>query len=330
MSLRTTALVAGVIGALLLATGLIADSQRPPSDVTAVAKVDTAIVVFEPEMLAFAGESRIGVTGEGEVVALSARPADAAAWLADREATRVTGLPDWETLSATTEPLTFEAAATPAVSPSPTVSPSPSQSPSASPSPEPTPTASPSPGAEDETEDEPVNVLAESSQDHWRTDWRGENRLAFKGTDVPPGEVLVVINVAGTPFTQTDLALTREVDDGWITPLIWWGAFLLTAGVIAFVLRFIDLRPAQARGEEWMAKRQRSGEDGSDPRPGTRRARRASGDVLPEPRLDEEAIAASAAARMSGATPASAASAPVAESAPDASGFSTDEGKESR
>ncbi|MFW2513208.1 hypothetical protein ACNI3K_05470 [Demequina sp. SO4-13] len=285
MSLRSTALVAGVIGALLLAAGLVAESQRPPRHVTASASVDTAIVVYEAEMVAFAGDSRIAVSGEGPIVARTARPADAEAWLADHEATLVTGLPTWETLS--TE--AFEAAT---ASPSPSASPSASEEPAEESSPSPSPSASPSAG--EDAESEPVDILAQTSQDHWRAEWRGEDRLSIRGSDVPPGETLVIVSSDGTDLTVTDLALTRDVDDGWIAPLIWWGAFLLAVGVIALVLRFVDLRPAQARGEEWMAKRQRAGGDGDEPRPRSRRARRANGEHLPEASLDEDEQPASA------------------------------------
>ncbi|WP_144018942.1 hypothetical protein [Demequina sp. NBRC 110056] len=319
MSLRTTALVAGVIGVLLLAAGLIADAQRPPRDVTPTASVDTAVVVYEPEMIAFAADNRIGFSGDGAIVGLTARPADAEAWLAEHDATYVTGVPDWETLSTDV--------AEPAPSPSPTVSPSASASPS-EPEPSPSPSASEGESAE---EAEPVDLLAEGSQDHWRQDWRGSGRLSIVASEVPAGEVLVVVSQDGTPLTSADLALTRDVQDGWITPLIWWGAFLTAVGVIALVLRFIDLRPAQAKGEKWIADRQRVGED-DEPTPGSRRARRAAGEHLPEATLEDEDSAPAPSAESSprrAATAASAASVAAASapssSAPSASSVSSTE-----
>ncbi|GIG55294.1 hypothetical protein [Demequina activiva] len=295
MSLRTTALIAGVIGVLLLAVGLIANAQRPPRDVTPSAAVDTGIVVVEPEMIAFAGEDRIGFSGEGDLVALTARPADAHAWLVGREATELTGQPDWESLS--TADVAIE-------EPQPTASPSASASPSEAASPSPSPSASAGEEAEDA---EPVDVLAQTSQDHWRDERRGQDRLSIVAADVPAGETLVVVSRDGSPLTSVDMSVTRDVQDGWITPLIWWGVFLTLAGIIALVLRFIDVRPAQAKGEEWIAKRQKVGEE-DDPSPGTRRARRAAGEHLPETSLDEEAV-----------TSASAGSAPSAPSSPPAS-----------
>ncbi|MFV0632499.1 hypothetical protein [Demequina sp.] len=309
MSLRTTALVAGAIGVLLLAVGLIADAQRPPREVQPDATVDTAVVVYEPEMIAFAGDNRLGFSGDGAIVGLTARPADAEAWLAAYDVTYVTGLPDWERLSTDT------------AQPQPTVSPSPSTSPSASePATEPSPTVSPSAEAEQPT----VDLLAQGSQDHWREEFRGSKRLSIVASDVPEGEVLVVVSRDGTPLTSVDMTQTRDVQDGWITPLIWWGAFLTVVGIIALILRFIDLRPAQAKGEEWMAKRQKV-TDEADPEPGTRRARRANGEHLPEASLrddDDLPPAPVVTSPRRAATAASAASAPHAESAAeDAAAF---------
>ena len=100
---------------------------------------------------------------------------------------------------------------------------------------------------------------------------------------------------SGEPLTSTDVGFVREVNDGWITPLIWWGIVLTAVGFIALILRFVDLRPLQAKYEEWIARRQRTGEVEDDARPGSRRARRAAGEHLPEASLDEEPATASAA-----------------------------------
>lgn len=285
MTLRTAALAAGVLGVLLLITGLIADAQRPPRDVVATAEVDTSVVVYSPAMIEFAAQSRLGVSGSGDIVALTARPADANAWLAERDATAITGLPEWETLStAPYEPTEPEASptASPTTSASPSTSASASPSESASPSADASPSASPSADAEAEAA---VDVLEETSSDHWREQWNGADRVAVLASDVPEGETLIITSRDGSPLEQADLRLTREVNDGWITPLIWWGAALTLIGLIALILRFVDLRPAQAKVESWRAGRTVS-EDTSEP--GTRRARRESGEHLPEASLDEE------------------------------------------
>lgn len=302
MKLRTAGIIAGVIGALVLTAGLIADDQRPSRKVTAVATLDAATVVIEPEMLAFIGDSRIGVNGEGAVIALSARPDDATAWLDDRTAVYVTGLPEWEVLAtsvsdpAEAEPDGDDATGTPTpedTTSSPTPSPTtedatatPSPTPDeATPTPDdttPTPTAddataTPTPDAAAPGADAPV---ADTSQDHWRSSWRGEGRVAVLASAVAPGETLVIVSADGSPLSSVDVGFEREVNDAWITPLIWWGVALTAVGLISLVLRFIDVRPAQARAEEWFAKRQRVGDPADKPRPGGRRARR-SGDSPP-------------------------------------------------
>ncbi|WP_084101810.1 hypothetical protein [Demequina sp. NBRC 110051] len=288
MTVRTTALIAGVIGVLLLAAGLIADAQRPPRDVIAEATLSTSVLVYEPEMIAFAADSTMGIEGEGDLVAVTARPADADAWLAEHEATEVTGLPEWEVLA--TEAYEPQTAASASPSPSASASEEPSDEPSEEASAEASPSASASPSAEPE-----VDLLTDTSSDHWREQWEGTDRLEILASDVPAGEVLVVMDRSGEALASTDVGFVREVNDGWITPLIWWGIVLTAVGVIALILRFVDLRPLQAKYEEWIARRQRTGEDEDDARPGSRRARRAAGEHLPEASLDEEPATASAA-----------------------------------
>lgn len=288
MSVRTTALIAGVIGVLLLAAGLIADAQRPPREVSAEATLTTSVLVYSPEMIAFAADSTIGVEGDGDLVAATARPVDADAWLAQHEATEVTGLPDWEVLS--TEAYEPQTAATASPSPSASASAEPSDEPSEEASAEASPSASASPSAAPE-----VDLLTDTSTDHWRDQWDGADRLEIVASEVPDGETLVVMSRDGAALASTDVGFEREVNDGWITPLIWWGIVLTVVGVIALILRFVDLRPLQARYEEWIARRQRSGDDEDDADPGSRRARRAAGEHLPEASLDEEPTTASAA-----------------------------------
>ncbi|WP_084077021.1 hypothetical protein [Demequina sp. NBRC 110057] len=311
MTVRTTALIAGVIGVLLLAAGLIADAQRPPTEVSAVAELTTAVVVYEPEMIAFAEDSTIGVEGKGDLVAVTARPADADAWLAEHEAIQVTGLPEWEVLA--TAPYGVDAA----TSASPSPSASPSAEASAASSDEPSASASPDASASPEPE---VDLLADTSEDHWRDQWDGTDRLEITASDVAEGETLVVMSRDGSALASTDVGFEREVNDGWITPLIWWGAVLTVIGLIALILRFIDLRPAQAKYEEWTAKRQRTGD--VDAELGTRRARRAAGEHLPEASLDEPDEPASAPTPDTGATPATG-STPATPSSPTEPGSAT-------
>ncbi|WP_152649852.1 hypothetical protein [Demequina oxidasica] len=307
MSLRTTGLIAGVIGVILLIVGFVADSVRPPEDVVAHADVSTSVVVVQSDFLTISPEGTLSVEGDGEIVAYTARPVDAEAWLAEVDYTEVNSLPDWEVLG------TRDVAV-----PSPTPSPEPSSSTSASasaeaktdekketPSPSPSPeekessSASPSPSASPEpaivpTEADPFIATEGRSTDLWRNSFIATNRLDIAVDSVPTGLTLVVMTEDGSALTGTDLTLTRVVNDDWITPLLWWGAVLVVAGLIALVVLFIDLRPAQARGESWMASR--SAEKKGIEKDGSRRSRRAAGAAIPQASLDDApAITADAA-----------------------------------
>lgn len=261
MSLRTTGLIAGVIGVILLIVGFIANSVRPPEAVVAHAEIDTPVVVYDPDFVTIAPDGQISVEGSGEIVAYTARPVDADAWLGEASYSLVTGLPDWEILSTRSVERVV-------ASPSPSPSPSPSAS------------ASPSAAAA------PVEgfIAADGrSSDLWRDIWTGTDRVDIPVASIPAGLTLVVMSADNSALTGTELSLTRTINDDWIAPLLWWGAALVLAGLIALVLLFIDLRPAQSRGESWMAARKA----GAGSKPGSRRSRRAEGATIPQASLDE-------------------------------------------
>ena len=287
MSLRTTGLIAGVIGVVLLIVGFVADSVRPPEDVVAHADVSTSVVVYNPDFLTISPGGQLSVEGNGDIVAYTARPVDAVAWLADVDYTEVTSLPDWEVLgtrdvakaspSPSPEP-SSSASASASVSPSKKASPSPSPSASASVSATPAPVMAPS-------LNDPFVAMEGRTTDQWRDAYTGTDQLDIAVDSVPAGLTLVVMSADGTALTGTDMSLTRVVNDDWITPLLWWGAILVVMGLIALVVLFIDLRPAQARGESWMASRS-SGRKG-DIKDGSRRSRRAAGAAIPTASLDD-------------------------------------------
>jgi len=289
VSLRTTGLIAGVIGVVLLIVGFVADSVRPPEDVVAHADVSTSVVVYNPDFLTISPGGQVSVEGNGDIVAYTARPVDAVAWLADVNYTEVTSLPDWEVLgtrdvakpspSASPEPSSSASA-----SASPSASPEPSSSASASASPSPSVSATPTPVMAPSLND-PFVAMEGRTTDQWRDAYTGTDQLDIAVDSVPAGLTLVVMSADGTVLTGTDMSLTRVVNDDWITPLLWWGAILVLVGLIALVVLFIDLRPAQARGESWMASRS-SGRKG-DIKDGSRRSRRAAGAVIPTASLDD-------------------------------------------
>ena len=98
---------------------------------------------------------------------------------------------------------------------------------------------------------------------------------------VPAGLVLVVEALGDGELTAATLDITRTVDDQWISQVFWWGVALSILGLIALIARFIDVRPAQSKGEEWLAGRAAVGSGKGDPHPGSRRARRAAGSAIP-------------------------------------------------
>lgn len=278
MTLRTTAIIAGVLGLLMLVAGLIADAARADRQVVTEQALDTPVVVLGPEVLALPGLERIAINAEGGLEANTARPVDAEAWIKRRSATYVLGYAGWDALATRTEERVV-------VTPSPTVSPSADAT--ASPSAEPTdePTASPEATADDATFDV-------GSTDVWRHSWHGVDRVAVTGSTLAVGESLVVYADSGQPLTSIEFYAQRQVNDGWIAPLIWIGAALAALGLVALVSGLIDIRPLQARAETWRRKR---GAADEPPRPGSRRERRLAGSTLPEVSLDEPEEATSAA-----------------------------------
>ncbi|MDN4471783.1 hypothetical protein [Demequina zhanjiangensis] len=270
MRLRTTALIAGLFGVIALIVGLVAQQQRPETTVTVGAPVGTAAVIVPADMLAFAGtDGRYAVDGAGTLLAFSALPGDLEAWASSREVTYVTGMPTWESLTTTVQ------------EPEPDPSASPSASPEEESSPSPSPSVSADAGPQFES-------LLAGSADLWRQSWTGTDRLSVGGANVEPGLELMLTSEDGSPLTGVDLTLSRDVNDAWVAPLIVWGGILTAIGVIALVLLLIDVRPVQARAEEWMAHRQRIGTGDAGPKPGSRRARRLEGAAVPEAELAAE------------------------------------------
>jgi hypothetical protein len=245
----------------------VSPTAAPAIDVT------NAVVVVTPEVMTLAPGGRVAVSGDGEIEAHAARAVDADAWVSLRSATFITGMPTWDELS--------KRDAT-RVEPEP----SPSPSPSGSPSPSAEPSPSPSPSAEADG-DEDVAEIERGSSDIWRTTWRGTDRLSIAVDSIPPGTTVVFETVDGSALGAADMLVYREVTDGWITPLIWWGAVLAVIGAIALIFLFLDLRPVQARAETWLARRGRIGSGTSEVVPGSRRDRRRAGAAVPTADLED-------------------------------------------
>jgi len=276
VTLRTAGLIAGVIGVILLAVAAVANLVKPSAEATPQATLDVAVVVVTPEFLATSPDAELTIRGTGDLAVHTARVEDVDAWTSTREYVTITGLTDWENLSTTT------------ASPSPSPSPSPSGSASASPSASPSKAAkaSPSASASPSTSASPsptpsVAPTPLGSQDIWRDTAQEESTYSITGARVAPGLALVVEALGDDTLTDASLAISRTIDDDWISQVFWWGVGLSIIGLIALIARFIDVRPAQSKGEQWLAGRAAVGSGKDDPRPGSRRARRAAGHAIP-------------------------------------------------
>ncbi|WP_062201321.1 hypothetical protein [Demequina salsinemoris] len=311
MKLRTTALIAGLLGVVALVVGLVAQTQRPESAVTVPGSVDTAAVVVPADMLAFADGGRYAVDGEGTVLAFSVLPVDLEAWASDKVVTYVEGMPTWDGLTTTVADMAPEPSASPSASAEAADDATSDSGDEASAS------SSASPGT-DEVEYE---SLLEGSSDLWRDSWTGTDRLSVGAADVETGLDLVFVSEDGSPLTSVDLKMSREVNDGWITPLIVWGGILTAVGLLALLLLIFDVRPVQARAEEWMAHRQRIGAGDEGPKPGSRRARRLQGATIPEAEIESEASESATGAEDAAASADPAEPEPAPDEGPSESDF---------
>ena len=102
------------------------------------------------------------------------------------------------------------------------------------------------------------------------------------------GLTLVVESLGSTDVTSASLTMPRVIDDEWIDQVLWWGVALSIVGLIALIARFIDVRPAQTKGEEWLAQRSGIGSGKQDARPGSRRHRRSLGAAMPVATIPSE------------------------------------------
>jgi hypothetical protein len=256
--------------------GLVANDARPDREVVTTATLDTPVVVLGPEVVALQGLTRIAITADGEIEAHEARDVDADAWLKRHSATYVTGFAGWDALETRTESRV--------VLPSEEPSPSPSPDATSDPSPSPTPSetaATPTPAAEPEVDN--------GATDHWRSTWRGVDRVSIASNAIAPGDTIVVFTADGSNLTNVQFTAVRQVNDGWINPLIWIGGALGALGALAVLSGLIDTRPAQAKVEAWMRGRAKVGAEPS-PRPGSRRERRLAGSTLPAADLAEDSL----------------------------------------
>ncbi len=288
MTLRTTAIIAGVLGLVMFLTGVIASAVRDDREVVTQQSLDTPVVVLGPEVLALPGIERIAINGAGALDANTARPVDAEAWLKRHSATYVLGYVDWDELATRTG----TRITTPSVAPSPSPDPSGAPTDDAAAADAATTDAATDAAGDGEASPSPAPSVDEAEQlydygsnDLWRHSWRGESRVVVTGATVAAGETLVVFDETGDNLESVEFYAVRDVNDEWISPMMWVGGALALLGVVAALSGLVDIRPIQARVETW--QRKRSGVAANPPRPGSRRERRLAGSTLPEVLLDE-------------------------------------------
>ncbi len=283
MTLRTTAIIAGALGLLMLIAGLVAQAATPAHAVITEATLDTPVVVLGPEVLALPELQRLAVTAGDGIEAHTARPVDAKAWLANYSATYITGYATWDGFTTRTASRIIADTATPSPTASPTASATASATAEATPAAE----ASPSPSAE-ATETAPTEESFDyGSGDLWRHNWAGVGRVSIALAAMSPGEYLVVNSTDGSNLGTLEISADRQVNDAWISPLIWIGVALAALGLVAVLSAIIDVRPLQERVESWTTRRSRIAA-GEDPKAGSRRERRLAGSSLPDIDLDQK------------------------------------------
>jgi len=250
VTLRTTALIAGALGLLLLIGGLIADAMRPDAVGTPRASLETAVLVIGPDLVETVADGSVAIAGTDDIAAYAGRAEDVELWAATRDVTAVTGIVTWDDL--TVEPFVTEA---PAADPSASPSASPSVSASASASPEPSPSASPSASPSSSPSASASPTPEPALADIWRDSWTGSSTLTLAASEIPDGLVLVVESVDGEPLESVEFSIERVVNDGWVGPLKWWGGVLAFFGLVALVSLVIDMRTAGSKVESSVAAR---------------------------------------------------------------------------
>jgi len=276
VTLRTTAIIAGVLGLLMLVTGLIGNAVRADREALTQQALDTPIVVLSPEVLALPGLEQIRVTGTGTLDQVTARPVDADEWLKSRTATYVLGYDGWDELATRHQ----TRVTIPSQSPQPSASPETSAEATTQASPSAEPSSDPGLATDSSSEG-----IGDAARDVWRTHKATQSSVVISGDALAVGETVLVFSHDGQSLTSIEFLAQREVNDEWIAPLIGVGGALAVVGVIAVLSALIDIRPLQARIESWQQRR--SGIAAQPPRPGSRRERRLAGSTLPAVDLAE-------------------------------------------
>ena len=253
---RIVSVIATILGLVVIALAVCsATIWRPSATVqaTLTQTPDQHYVLTEPGVLGLVDPSvTITATAEGQPVFLAvAYAVDAKAWLADDPYLSVTGLTDWDTLSAT--PVTERCETADPASAAPTQTASPGADATAA-------TQAPTDGATAGSAESGgacttlVDSNADPSQaDLWLKTASGQGTVTLDNV-VEPGTVLLAATDGSGPAPRITLSWPRTVSTPWLIPGIIVGGLLLLVGVFGLLID-IQMRRADSQRRQRAAER---------------------------------------------------------------------------
>ena len=257
---RIVSVIATILGLVVIALAVCsATIWRPSATVqaTLTQTPDQHYVLTEPGVLGLVDPSvTITATAEGQPVFLAvAYAVDAKAWLADDPYLSVTGLTDWNTLSAT--PVTERCETVDPASAAPTQTASPGADATAA-TRAPTGAATDGATADSTGSGGACTTLADSNADPSQADlWlktaSGQGTVTLDNV-VEPGTVLLAATDGSGPAPRITLSWPRTVSTPWLIPGIIVGGLLLLVGVFGLLID-IQMRRADSQRRQRAAER---------------------------------------------------------------------------
>ena len=257
---RIVSVIATILGLVVIALAVCsATIWRPSATVqaTLTQTPDQHYVLTEPGVLGLVDPSvTITATAEGQPVFLAvAYAVDAKAWLADDPYLSVTGLTDWDTLSAT--PVTERCETADPASAAPTQTASPGADATAA-TQAPTEAATDGATAGSAGSGGACTTLVDSNADPSQADlWlktaSGQGTVTLDNV-VEPGTVLLAATDGSGPAPRITLSWPRTVSTPWLIPGIIVGGLLLLVGVFGLLID-IQMRRADSQRRQRAAER---------------------------------------------------------------------------
>ena len=261
---RIVSVIATILGLVVIALAVCsATIWRPSTTVqaTLAQTPDQHYVLTEPGVLGLVDPSvTITATAEGQPVFLAvAYTVDAKAWLADDPYLSVTGLTDWNTLSATPVTERCETADPASAAPTQTASPG-ADATAATQAPAEAATGGATDGATADSSGSGggCTTLADSNADPSQADlWlktaSGQSTVTLENV-VEPDTVLLAATDGSGPAPRITLSWPRTVSTPWLIPGIIVGGLLLLAGVFGLLID-IQMRRADSQRRQRASER---------------------------------------------------------------------------